>query len=198
MGQGNLPLNFNKELINMALWPAGWRANLPWAGQAAANVSVTNIEGVLMPALDSEIAMLQKNNWQLVRGVYDFDVSTGATDEYDIFTVTGDVMVRVIGVCETSVTDAAGASRLQVGVTGATTALLAQITGPDLVAGEIWHDATPTTEIEKIDISGSHTAVITGGQDIVMEISGAAVTAGLINFYCYFMPLSADGDVVAA
>ena len=182
----------------MALWPNAWRNNLPWAGQAQANTNVLDIHGVIFPRVETKIDEMQAGGWQLVRGVYDFAVSTGAQAEYDIFDVTGDVLVQVIGVGKTAVTDAAGASRLQVGVTGDTDALLAQIEGPHLTIGDIWHDATPTTKAEKFDLYGAHSAVITGGQDIVMEISGADITAGVIHFYCFYKPLSADGHVAPA
>ncbi len=182
----------------MGLWPSTWRGNLPWAGQAEANINVLDMHGSIFPRVETKIDEIQDGGWRSVEGVYDFAASTGAQGEYDIFTVTGDVLVKVIGVGKTSVTDAAGASRLQVGVTGATTALLAQINGPHLTVGDIWHDATPTTKAEKFDIYGDHAAVVTGGQDIVMEISGADITAGKIAFYCFYKPLSNDGYVTPA
>jgi hypothetical protein len=40
--------------------------------------------------------------------------------------------------------------------------------------------------------------VITGGADIGLKVTTANLTAGVIDFYCLWAPLSADGLVVTA
>jgi len=40
--------------------------------------------------------------------------------------------------------------------------------------------------------------VIAGGQDAILTIATADLTAGDIDFYALWRPLSADGNVVAA
>jgi hypothetical protein len=44
----------------------------------------------------------------------------------------------------------------------------------------------------------TQTFIVANGQDIALTIAGATLTAGIIDFYCLWRPLSADGLVVAA
>lgn len=114
----------------------------------------------------------------------------GTGDPFTIFEVTGDVFVAVVGVCKTTLV---GAATLEVGVTDATAALLAQITdATTLAANEFWlPDATPSlAEAHTPKIHG-----IGGGLDIIGTVGTANITAGVIDFYCSFMPLSSDGNV---
>lgn len=117
----------------------------------------------------------------------------GALDPFTIFTVTGDVLVDVIGICKTTLV---GAATLEVGVTDATAALLAQLANATiLVENEMWApDATPT-------LAEAYTPTahgIGGGLDIIGTVGTADITAGVIDFYCFWRPLSSDGNVVAA
>lgn len=116
----------------------------------------------------------------------------GTGNPATLFTVTGDVLVKVIGVCKTTLV---GAATLEVGVTDATAALLAQITNATaLVANECWNDATPTLAES---ISQTYN-VIGGGLDIIQTVGTTNITAGVIDYYCFYQPLSDDGSVVAA
>lgn len=125
-----------------------------------------------------------------VNGIGDHD---GTGDPFNIFTVTGDVLVAVIGICKT---DLVGAATLEVGVTGATAALLAQITDATTFdVNEVWAgDATPSLA-EKFT---PQPTAIGGGLDVIGTVGTANITAGVIDFYCFWMPLSSDGNVVAA
>jgi len=116
----------------------------------------------------------------------------GTGNPATLFTVTGDVLVRVIGICKTTLV---GAATLEVGVTNATASLLPQITNATtLVENECWADATPTLA-ESITLTYS---AIGGGLDIIQTVGTANITAGVIDYYCFWQPLSDDGMVVAA
>ena len=65
----------------------------------------------------------------------------GTSDPFTLFNVTGDVIVRLYGVCTTTLTNAT--ATVEVGLTGNTGLLLPTTTGTDLVAGDVWVDATP-------------------------------------------------------
>ena len=118
--------------------------------------------------------------------------TTGATGATTLFTVTGCVAVRVFGVCGTTIE---GAGTLEVGISGATAVILAQIAdATDLVADEIYVDATPTTKVEPLPSR----LIIGNGQDIIQTIGSTALTAGQITYYCLWAPISTDGNVVAA
>lgn len=123
--------------------------------------------------------------------VGDFD---GTGNPATLFTITGDVIVKVIGICVTTLTGAA--ATLEVGVVGNTAGLIAQTTGTDIDANEIWHDATPDNEIELSSVLLEK--IIANGLDIINTVATANVTAGVIRYVCLWKPLSVDGNVVAA
>jgi len=117
----------------------------------------------------------------------------GTADPTTLFTVSGDVAVVVIGIVKTTLV---GAATIEVGVTAATASILAQVADATLLAvNEFWGaDATPSlAEAMSPRIHG-----IGGGLDIIMTLATANITAGVIDFYCYWMPVSTDGNVLAA
>ncbi|MFA5377150.1 MAG: hypothetical protein WC455_15470 [Dehalococcoidia bacterium] len=121
----------------------------------------------------------------------------GTGDPATLFTVTGDVIVKIIAVCTTDLTFAANAT-IEVGTAAATGAIIAttDLTTQALAAREIWHDATPDAEIEALSVSKDF--IVTDGNDIVLTVGVANVNTGVIVFYCYWTPLSTTGLVVAA
>lgn len=128
---------------------------------------------------------------------YNFATDTGATGAYNIFTVTGNVLIHyIIGVCQTALTSG-GAATIALGVSGNTAIFIASTTATALIANELWHDATPTTTVEQISQTARSFAV-SNGQDVILTIGAANLTAGKINFYCRWSPLSAGATVVAA
>lgn len=118
--------------------------------------------------------------------------TTGATGATTLFTVTGCVAVRVFGVCGLTLV---GAATLEVGISGATAVILAQIAdATNLATDEIYTDATPTTKVEALPSQ----LIIGNGQDIIQTIGSTALTGGVLTYYCLWAPISTDGDVVAA
>lgn len=116
----------------------------------------------------------------------------GALATFPIFTVTGDVMVFVVGICKTTLV---GAATLEVGVTDATASILAQIANAtSLVENECYADATPTLA----EAVSTRYHFIGGGLDIIGTVATADITAGVIDFYCFWKPLSENGSVTAA
>ena len=130
-------------------------------------------------------------------GNYNFTDDAGAQGAFTIFTITGDVLLQVFGICDVALTSG-GAATIELGVTGNTAALIAQATATELILDEIWHDATPTATVEQIDIDGARMFVVAGGRDAIFTIGAADLTAGDIDFYGLWRPLSADGLVVPA
>ena len=149
-------------------------------------------------AIDGATFANDVGSWRRAISDYTFATDTGAQAAYTVFTVTGDVEVRCVATCGDAITSA-GAPTLELGVAGNTAVLIAQIVdGRDLITNEIWHDATPTTTCEIVDLPTTHNCVLSNGQDIQFLIGNADTTAGVIDFYCLWRPLSADGNVVAA
>jgi Fe-S cluster biogenesis protein NfuA len=115
----------------------------------------------------------------------------GTQDPFTIFDVTGDVMLYVFGVCKTTLV---GAATIEVGVTGNTAVLIPQVADATSIAvNEGWHDATSILAegfTPQIHIVG-------GGLDVICTITTTNITAGVIDFYCQWRPLSSDGLVAA-
>lgn len=122
-----------------------------------------------------------------------FDGTTvGAVGASTLFTVTGTVVVRVFGVCGLTLV---GAATLEVGISGATSVILAQIAdATSLATDEIYTDATPTTKVEPVPSQ----LIIGAGQDIIQTVGSVPITAGQLTYYCLWSPISSDGNVEAA
>lgn len=141
---------------------------------------------------DSNRVPLQDVNGITVIKRFTFD-STAATAQ-DLFTVTGDVIMRVFGICKTAVVSAAAAN-LIVGTATTTNLFLASTVGSAIIANEIWHDNSPDATAELDSVSLPY--IISNGQDVILTPS-QIVDSGVIDFYCQWRPLSNDADVVAA
>lgn len=113
----------------------------------------------------------------------------GAVGTVSLFTVTGDVVVNVVGVCTENLASAGGGT-LEVGIAGNTAALIAQTTATAIDAGETWVDATPATVV-----SYPSDKVLVNGTDIIATVATGDITDGTITFYCNFTPLSSTGEV---
>ena len=118
----------------------------------------------------------------------------GTNDPFDIFTVTGEVDVKVYAVCTTNL--AGATATLEVGVTGATAGIIAQTTATDIDANDLWHDASPDAGLELSSVVTAKTIV--NGLDIIGTVGTANITAGVIKFVCLWKPVSTDGEVTAA
>ena len=119
---------------------------------------------------------------------------TGATP-ISVFTVTGDVVLAVIGVCKDSLTTD-GEITIELGVAGDTAKLILQVVdATELTVNRIWHNATPDSTIVMTTVWSEY--LVSNGQDVILTTTGN-VTAGTVDFYCKWYPLSADGNVVAS
>ena len=111
-----------------------------------------------------------------------------------LFTVTGEVLVRIFGVCTTLLASAA-AGTVEVGVTGNTALLIALTTATDIDANEIWNDTTPAIGDTLANITGPF--VIPNGLDIIETTGTGDITSGNIKYVCLWRPLSRNGVVTA-
>lgn len=135
--------------------------------------------------ITSNEAFLLESTWTFVGN------KTGDQAAHTLFTVTGNVLVSVFGICDTSIV---GAGTMEVGVTGNTAVLIAQIANATtLDDGDVWVDASTAVGAAQI----ATPFVVNDGNDIILTISTADLTAGVVDFYCLFRPLSSDGNVTA-
>ena len=109
-----------------------------------------------------------------------------------LFTVTSEVEVIVVGYIDIAPT-AVGALTLEVGVAGATAAIIAQTGKAALLLDLLWMNAAPAVLVAK-----PTAFLIANGLDISHIIAGDDATAGKITYYCWWRPLSPDGLVVPA
>ena len=120
---------------------------------------------------------------------------------HEVFTVTGTVRMWLWVLCTGTLTDAADAADIQFGVAGATDAFIAVTAaagkgGAGIAVNEVWCDATPA------DTYGNSSSlildkIVSGGLDVGYEITGAALTGGVLVFHCVWVPLDDNGLVVA-
>jgi hypothetical protein len=124
----------------------------------------------------------------------------GALDGGVLFTVTGLVKVQLIAVCNVDCTGAGSTD--EVGITGATAIFMPITTMTSLDAGMIWlNNATPATYFisgEAVAAADNFPEYLLNGNDIIMTTKTANTTAGQVDFYCIWTPLSIDGNVVAS
>lgn len=116
------------------------------------------------------------------------------TGTVTLFTVTGDVIVRLLPICKTNVASAA-AGNIELGVSADVDAMIASTVATEIDANEIWIDASPDASIEAESTSRDY--VISNGDDIILTLS-AQIDSGAITFYCFWIPLSDGASVVAA
>lgn len=115
---------------------------------------------------------------------------SGAIGTVALFTVTGVVYVQMVGFCNTSIT---GAATLEIGVTGSTAVVLAQIADAStLTAGKLYADATPAA-FKAISATVPPKVIVT--TNIFATVGSANITAGQVDFYCIWNPISSDGNV---
>lgn len=120
--------------------------------------------------------------------------TTGAVGASTLFTVTGCVALRLFGVCGSTLTSG-GTPTLEVGISGATASVLAQLTdATGLATSELYVDATPTTKIDTLPAQ----LIIGDSQNIIQTIGTAAITGGAVTYYCMWTPISTDGNIEAA
>jgi len=108
-----------------------------------------------------------------------------------LFTISGDVIVRIVAVCKV-VCASAGACNASVGIAASTAHIIALTNITLLAAMEIWHDNAPANEIEALTVIKDR--IITDGNDILLTLSAQA-DSGQIAFYCFWTPLSVGATV---
>jgi hypothetical protein len=124
----------------------------------------------------------------------------GTLDGGVLFTVTGLVQVRLVARCTTDCTGAGSTD--EVGITGATAIFMPTTTMTNLDVGEIWlNNATPASYFiigEEEAAADNYPIYLLNGNDIIMTTATANTEAGVVEFYCYWKPISVDGQVIDA
>ena len=117
----------------------------------------------------------------------------GTGTPFNLFTVTGDCLVAVIGVVTTLPTGASGT--LSVGTATVVAKYIPTTVGTTMLLQRII-DHTGLVAEATLPLTNP-TQAATNGEEIVGTVATADLTAGVIDFYCFFRPLSAGATVVA-
>jgi hypothetical protein len=140
-------------------------------------------------------APVMPGNPRLVSKAY---AAMSGYDTAAAFTVTGDVQVMCFGVVgATGITSTSGTTTLSLGTTEAAAGIIAASTvnNTQFAATDVWTDSTPANDVEA---NPATWFIIGGGADIILTRNVDDLTAGTLTLYCWWVPLSADGNVVAA
>lgn len=116
--------------------------------------------------------------------------TTGAVGTTTLFTVTGSVCLNVSALCTSSLTSG-GAATIAVGTATSTACLANQVTATTVTNHMVYHDA-----ILAVGSTVSNLHIL--NEDVIQTIGTTTITGGTLIFFCYWTPLSADGNVVAA
>jgi len=120
------------------------------------------------------------------------EITYDASASYTAFTVTGLVACKVIGYITTPLSN--DAATTSVGTATSAAGLIAATAGTAMqTANQVWADNAPS----KFEALPTAYSVIGDGEDIAVD-GNANLAAGVVTLYCFWKPLSADGNVVAA
>ena len=109
----------------------------------------------------------------------DKDGTMASTKIFDVF---GDVKVIVIGRVKTTLV---GAGTLEVGITGNTALVLAQVAdATTMAANDMWVDATVAEAGGFIATALPAATYIFNGNDIYEKVAGTDVSAGQMSYIC--------------
>lgn len=117
--------------------------------------------------------------------------TTGAVGNHDIFTVTGAAHVVVVGYCEETLTGAT--ATISVGTDDLVSTLIAVTTATNILGGTMWFDNAPSECEANASIGGAWVC-----DSISYDVLVAAIEGGVIDFVCFWTPVSANATIVAA
>ena len=123
-------------------------------------------------------------------------VGTGAVGVVPLFTVTGAVAFNLTAICTVILATEAGAT-ISVGTPGAVAGIIGVTTGVDIDAGDIWFAAAPATVLDTM-ANALLEFVIGDGADIQADVLVDDINTGVIEFRCFWTPLTVGASVVAA
>lgn len=128
------------------------------------------------------------------------DFSTAANSSigtHELFAVTGNVRMKLLAQCTETLVNASGAAVIALGTDASTSAFIGGTSVGLINSGEVWGSSSPATK------QGAYGTVVLdkvvlGGLDVGYEVAGSSVSAGIVIFHCWAMPLDATGAVATS
>lgn len=115
-----------------------------------------------------------------------------------IFTVTGEILiVRLVPFCVTSLDQAGATPTLELGVVGNTAIFLGGTIATAIDTGKFWLDTTPA-EVGAVPIDAALIDIAVTANIQCLVGGSDNISAGVIRYDLYFLPLSSDGLAVPA
>lgn len=116
--------------------------------------------------------------------------TTGAIGTTTLFTVTGVVAMNVYALCTSDLLGAT--ATIEVGTATLTSALANQVVATTVDNHEVYSNSILAVAASV----AAHTHVV--NEDVIQTIATAAISGGTLIYYCGWIPLSSDGNVVTA
>lgn len=149
-------------------------------------------EGVAIPGVGSSEPRLAVHTTAAMSSDYD------DADHPTVFTITGTVLARCWATCTTKVVSAGHTGTLELGCTDDLDIFMGTTTIGDgaLDAGDVWTNATLTGDSGPMGDDGAY--VVCNGTLIECDVNTNNMSAGVLVFYCQWIPLTAGAQVLAA
>jgi len=161
-------------------------------------LSVYNLKNNTLNSNTINVDEINIGGGGLAERTWNFAVDGHVSASHDIFTITGDVRMKLLAICETDLAGGGAGAQLTLGFNGALTNLIGQTTCTGIDAGEQW---TSSTLANNLKINAVTTAVfdriVSGYTSVKINILSASTSTGKIHFYCWWEPLTADAAVAA-
>lgn len=117
--------------------------------------------------------------------------TTGAVGNHDIFTVTGAAHVVVVAHCEESLTGAT--ATISLGTDDVVACLIGVTTATNIDADMIWFDDSPAECESMTSLGGAWVC-----DHISYDVLVAPIDGGVLNFVCFWTPMTENATVVSA
>lgn len=123
--------------------------------------------------------------------VYNGTTGAGAIGITNLFSVTGTVIMTIFAECtETLVGDGASIS---VGTQVNPILIIPATVATTISDGEVWNDDTPA-----LFKTAMPDKILTNGTTSIVElVTSAAITDGSLTYYCTWIPISDDGEIIS-
>ena len=116
----------------------------------------------------------------------------GTLDGGVLFTVTGTVRMRIVGIVETTLV---GGATINIGTSKDVAGLIAQVANATgLAVNEIWHDNAPDASVELSTVAPEK--IVANGLNALLYNGTTNITAGAIRFLVSWYPVSKGASVV--
>lgn len=166
--------------------------------------TIAEMESSLLSGLSTTLAIadIKRTSPRIVaKEIPNVNVLTTGGSPHALFTVTGHVMASVIGVTGAALASTSNTGTIAIGISGATALYLPQTTvnGTNFpAAGTVWTGDNSPTLLGEVLSSAGLTWAVQSQTDIIATVATNSLTTGSITFYCFYIPLSETGLIVAA